>query len=892
MVRGTRFLVAAFGLLAACSPAWSDEGLWLFTQPPQLQLKEKYAFELTDTLLERLQKASVMVGSASGSFVSPDGLVLTNRHVGLQWVQELSENGADLVRDGFYADQRGKELRCTGLELRVLSSMHDVTARVDEAIKPDMTLAEASKARDLVLRAIEEESRMKTSLVSEIVALNHGGRYHLYRYKKYTDVRLVFVPEASIGSMVDICFFRAYEHGQPAKSTDYLAWSPTAPERGELVFVSGHPGATHRFCTSADLESRYGPLYFLRYKGISRWKNALADFAKGHPDRERHTGFEALLLTAQIDSVLSELYWQEKLLRQVRVREQTHQSLLLKKDLETAKRHQQALARIDICLRENAELGQAHFFLESANAFQSHLFHYARCLVRLADESAKPTGERLLQYSRSECRDMKRFLLEPRTVVKEMEVVKLAESLDFWARYAGADGALADKVLDGKTPKELARALIEGTTLDRVEVRKAVVNGGPKAVADSQDPMLAVARLVDARSRQVRQDWAERVLEPCRQAYAVLARIQEQAPGGAVYPDATGTLRLSFGKVLPYADAQIALRLADVFDYPYETQLPTKWWAARSQVDMEALLLFRCSADGAPGNSGSPVVDRQGRLVGVAAWGDQVSHLAYLDDNWGCGAVAAQGILEILDKVYHAGALVKELGGNKQVPRKLVLPPFVPQPVNPAMAAPSISPPRDSYPSPSGSSASGVTPSSAIELPEPDSAPALSSSPSPSVGYPFKPSSQFSINPFPPPDVLLRPETEEPPTIAPAKAPSLVERHKELTPALIKALKDADAEVRQTAETALASLGGDALPALIEALRAKESRRPGAVLIRDRFDSGSAAGKLGNDGPNAIPTLVRALEDDDVEVRRRAVRALAAVVRERRQTDSPPPCHP
>jgi hypothetical protein len=292
IVRRTTFLFAAFALLATLSPAWSDEGLWLFTHPPRQQLKERYAFDLTDSFLDRLQKASVMVGRASGSFVSPDGLVLTNHHVGFQWLQELSETAPDLVRDGFYADQPEKELQCTGLELRVLLSVQDVTARVHGAIKPDMTFAQASKARDSVLRLIKEESVGKTGLSSEVVALDHGGKYHLYRYKKYSDVRLVFIPEERIGWTLDICFFRAYENGKPAKTPGHLAWGPAAPESGDLAFVAGHPAHGDRFCTSADLEAKYGPLYFLHYKAISRLSNRLAEFIKDNPDLERHASWD------------------------------------------------------------------------------------------------------------------------------------------------------------------------------------------------------------------------------------------------------------------------------------------------------------------------------------------------------------------------------------------------------------------------------------------------------------------------------------------------------------------------------------------------------------------------------------------------------------------------
>jgi hypothetical protein len=783
------------------------------------------------------------------------------------------------VRDGFYAAERDKELPCAGLELRVVWSMEDVSARVHEAVKPDMTLAQACKAREVALRAIEDESRLKTGLVSEAVDVNHGGRYQLYRYKKYTDVRLVFAPEESIASLVDACFFRAYENGKPAKVTNHLRWSRAAPATGDLVLISGYPGESDRFRTSADLEARYGMRYFLRFKIISRLNNRLAEFARANPEHKRRAEYEASLLDGEVGSVLSALDSLEKILGRIRAREQAEQSLLVQEDPEAATQRQEALDRIAVCVRENHELSQAYFFLETAHAFQSDLFDYARGLLRLADESAKLDVERLPEYSGADRQETKRILLECKPIVKEMEIAKLAESLDLWARYAGPDAELAGKVLDGKTPQERARVLIEGTQLDQLEVRKALMQGGKKAVAESQDTMLALARLVDARSRYVRQQAQEKIAEPCRQAYAVLMRARERLRGGESYPDAHGTLRLSFSKVQPHGDSKIMqasragiVSLADIFRWlnesRQESMLPKTWQAARSALDEEAPILFGCSADVVPGSSGSPIVDRQGRLVGIASrGGGAIPELDYLDDTSGCGAVAARGILEVLDKVYHAAELVKELGGNrdpsrtnsdkqKEAPDPLLLPP-------PPLPPPSVntgSPPPSR--SPSGSQVGA--------LPFTTSPPG---SFDPSVPPALAPLSL--VNPFSPPEALLYPASQPPSTLVAQKATSPGNRHKELAPALIKALNDSDDEVRQAAATGLENLGGDALPALIEALQAKDkSLRSGAALV---------LGKLGTEGQKAIPALIGALEDEDVEVRRQAARALAAVVRASRQ---------
>ena len=846
------FLLAFLGFLATWSSAMADEGLWLLTDPPRQALKDKYSFDLTDPLLDRLQKASVLVGQVgSGAFVSADGLVLTNHHVGMEWLQELNDKRVDLA-EGYYADQRDKEIRCSGMELRVLWSTEDISARVQDAVKPDMTLAHACKAREAVLRAIEEESRRKTGLVSEAACLNHGGRYHLYRYKKYTDVRLVFAPESSVAAVLDVCFFRAYEKGQPAKIAHHLAWSSTAPAKDDLVLIPGYPGSTDRFRTPADLEDRYGPQYYLRFKLISRLNNSLAEFAKANPDHERHAQFEASALDNEVGNVLSALDTQEKLLARIRVRNRAEQSSLAQKAPQLAKKRQQALDRIAACTKENVELSQAFFFLESASAFQTSLFDYARDLLRLADESAKPERDRMYVYNRANREDVRRSLLEPKTIVKEMEIVKLAESLDLWARYAGADAKLVASVLDGKSPQERARALIANSQLDQVEVRKALIQGGRKAVADSQDPMLTLARLVDARSRQIRKEMEEKVVEPCRQAYTVLRQIQEQTLGGESYPDATGTLRLSFGKVQSYADSKLALgartgiaSLADLFQFAKENRqedmLPKNWQAAKSKIDEEAPLLFMSSADLVPGSSGSPVVNRQGELVGVAAWApNTINQLTYMDDESGSGAVAARGILEVLDKVYRAAALVKELGGN-------------------------TGPSRTSKVLPIPADARSV-PGPIVIIPAEPNPPGSPPAPLP-----------HSLPPLAVPPIILQAESRLQST---DKASTLTQRHKELVPALIKSLRDSDQEVAHAAVTALGNLGGDALPALIEALQAKDK------TLRCR--AAMALGKLRSADQSAVNALLSALEDEEVEVRREAARALAAVAQERSQAPETP----
>src|SRR5947209_8974098 len=313
--------------------AFGDEGMWLFNNPPLKQLKEKYQFEPTKEWLDHLQKSSVRFNSGgSGSFISANGLCITNHHVGLDTLQKISSEKNNYVRDGFYAKSQKDEVKAADLELNVLMSIEDVSDRVKAAVKPEMSSDDANKARGNAIAGIEKESRDKTGLRSDVITLYQGGQYNLYRYKRYDDVRLVFAPEEQIAFYgadpdnfeyprydLDICIFRAYENGQPAKIEHFLKWNPDGPKDGELTFVSGHPGKTDRQLTLdelADMRDHEAPyllnMFNRREVFFTAWadrsfenaRRAREDLFGIQNNRKRYDGYLAALLDPEIDRSL------------------------------------------------------------------------------------------------------------------------------------------------------------------------------------------------------------------------------------------------------------------------------------------------------------------------------------------------------------------------------------------------------------------------------------------------------------------------------------------------------------------------------------------------------------------------------------------------------------
>jgi hypothetical protein len=697
-----QWTMTAIGIwtLFGSNSARADEGLWLFNNPPAKQLQDKYHFTPTAAWLEHLQKSSVRVGrGGSGSFVSPDGLVLTNHHVGSDSLQKLSDATHNYLADGFYARTLSDEKQCPDLELNVLQSIQDVTERVNAAVTPSMNAGQAFLARNRVIADIERESLNTTGLYSEVVKLYGGGSYQLYRYKRYTDVRLVFAPEKRIAFFggdpdnfeyprfdLDICLFRAYENGQPARVESYLKVNPKGPAEHDLVFVSGHPGRTNRQLTVSaltDLRDRALPL---QLQTLYRREVLLAAFGAHSLENQRRIDSDLFGIrnsrkrgNGQLATLLSPEFFAERVEDEKAFRSQLESQSALQPALEAYNRIEQAETEMAKVLVIGLLIEGD--FRRGAQGFDSRLFKIARTLVRAAVERPKPNGERLAEFRDSNRAPLELQLFSPAPIYDDVEELELSDSLTDLATRLGPEDPLVKQILAGKSPRESAHELVSGTKLKDVAVRHKLYEGGAAALKVYLDPMIAFATLVDPAAQRLRRVFDESG-ETEQEAYGQIARARFALKGNEIYPDATGTLRLSFGEVSGYEEDGKTIPAFTTFAGLYQRatdhqnrepfDLPPRWIDRHDRLNLETRFNFVTTADVVGGNSGSPVVNEAGELVGLIFDGNIESlagDFAYSHQQSRSVAVDAPGIIEALDKMYDAKPLVDELVAGKPVSR-------------------------------------------------------------------------------------------------------------------------------------------------------------------------------------------------------------------------------
>ena len=672
--------------------AQADEGMWLYNQPPKAKIKAKYGFDLTQEWLDHVRLSSVRFNNGgSGSFVSADGLTFTNHHVGAQCVQQLSTEGHDYIKTGYYAKTQAEEAKCPNLELNQLIGIEDVTDKVNAGVKAGMSAAELGQAQRAAMSQVEKDCAGATGLRCDVVTFYSGQVYNLYKYKKYTDVRLVFAPEFDIAFFggdpdnftyprydLDITFFRVYENDKPAHLDNYLQWSRTGVKDGDLIFVSGHPGNTGRMLAMAQLEFLRDVQYPETLKLLARRIALLQDFSKQSEENARIAKENIFGLQNSQKAITG---YQSGLLDKSIMDQKAAAETKLRASFKADAKNAGAADPWDE-IAAAIKLQQSIFnnlsYLERMRGFSGTLPQIARSLVRAATEKPKPNADRMREYRDSGLPSFEAQLFSTAPIYKNLETAMLADSLSEMQSAMGANNPDVQKVLQGKTPADAAKEMIADTKLDEVAVRKQLYEGGQAAIDASTDPLILAVRAIDPDARAARKQFDDNIDSVVRRDGTIIAKARFAQSGFTQPPDATFTLRLSYGEVKGYSEGGKSIPYATDMGGAYEHaaehsdqapyKLPDNWMGAKSKLDLKTPLNFVSTADIIGGNSGSPTINKKGEVVGIIFDGNIQSlpwNFAYSDTEGRAVSVDSRGIQEALRKIYGAGALADELIGTK-----------------------------------------------------------------------------------------------------------------------------------------------------------------------------------------------------------------------------------
>jgi len=659
--------------------------MWPYNHLPLDQIEQDFGYRPTADFLSTVQKASVRFNNGgSGSFVGPSGLAMTNHHVAADCIRKLSSEEKDYIADGFYASSQAKELTCPDLELNVLMEIETVTDRVNQGVTPETSDAKRLEAQRAATAQIEKDCRDSTLMRCDVVNLYQGGIFDLYKYQRYTDVRLVFAPEfasAYYGGdpdnftfpryCMDVSFLRVYTDGKPIESPAFMPLNPEGAENHQLTFVSGHPGSTKRLLTGSQLafeRDRRSPLIM---DFLDAMAGAVGSYGRTGGDAPRQArdalfsynnsikAYKGRMAGLRDQQLFAEKQAQEKSLRE---------AVAANPDL-TAK-YGEAWEKIAAAQRVNSEIYEEYRLVDSLG-FYTRYFTLAKSLYRLAKELPKPNGERLPEYGDTRLESLDQQLYSAAPIYPELEIVKLAASLTFMRDRLSRNHPIVKQVIGNRRPEDVARRLIEGTKLADVDFRKSL--GADKAVAAlaSDDPMIALVRSIDEEARALRKRFEDEVEAVETAQGSKIAQARFAVSGTGVYPDATFTLRLAFGRVSGYFEERKAIlpftKMEGLFERhtgedPYN--LPKKVLDAKDRVDLETPYNLVTTTDITGGNSGSPLIDQNAQVVGLIFDGNiqsLASDFLYSEKQGRAVSVDVRGILHSLDKVYNAKRIVSEL---------------------------------------------------------------------------------------------------------------------------------------------------------------------------------------------------------------------------------------
>ena len=679
-------LLTAVSLALFAMPALADEGMWTFDNFPAKAVKAKYGVTLDQKWLDKVQAGAARFGGGcSSSVVSPDGLVLTNHHCVRSCVQLNSTASADYIKDGFMPVRREDEKLCPGLQVEILQSIADVTARVNATAGG----ADYLKSHDAAIAAIEKESckGRDDKFRCQVTTLYQGGQFKLYTYRKYTDVRLAFAPDVGLAFFggdpdnfnfprynLDFGMVRLYEDGKPAKTPNYLKWSTVNPKVGEVMFVAGNPGSTSRLMTVAQLEGLRDITMPDTLIMLSEIRGVLTQFSAESPE---HARIASSLLFGIENSFKGNRGRFETLLdpAMIKAKREAEADLKakVKADPKLAAATGDAWGELDAIQRQRAAVEKPYLWQETRAGYRSDLFGYARTIVRGIAERDKPNGERLREYSDSRLPILQKGLFDARPVYPDLERVVLTYWLTKLREHLTADAAGTKIFLGKESPESLTEKLLASKLADPA-YRKKLWEGGKAAVEASDDPMIKYVLATDAASRAVRKTYEDKIVGPTDRAAEKIAKARFAVYGTATYPDATLSLRLSYGAVEGWNEKGTPVPAFTTFPGLYDRatgkapfNLPDRWVGLAGMLSPKTVFDFVTTNDIIGGNSGSPVINAKGEVLG-AAFDGNIESLG--GDYWYDGTVnrtvvvTTAAIAEALKKVYHQDRLVKELTGK------------------------------------------------------------------------------------------------------------------------------------------------------------------------------------------------------------------------------------
>jgi hypothetical protein len=691
MKKKTAGLLCLLGLLPGLRlPALADEGMWTLDHPPLQRIQKAYGTAPSKEWMNKAMLASARLTlGCSASFVSKEGLILTNHHCASQCLEQLSDEKHNLLQEGFLAVDRASERQCPAMEVDRLEQISDVTKDVAQATAglQGPAFKEAKNAVEAHLTSAcagADTAKVRC----DVVELYAGGEYALYRYHRFQDVRLVFAPEVTEAFFggdpdnfnfprydLDMSMVRVYENGGPAQVANYFPVSPKGPEAGQLVFTIGHPGSTHRESTVAQLRTQRdlvlpSVLYLLaEYRGVlEQYRSGGAEPARFAADELFFVENSFKALKGYLGALLDER------LMQLKGQQETALRAYSAKHPARAGAGGDPWKAIEAAQDTYRDLFSELSQIEQGGAFFTDYFPIARRLVRGAAERPLPDAKRLPEFNDSRLPEVEAELFSPAPIHNDFEKLRLAFALTKLRETLGADHPTVRKLLGKDSPQELAARLVDGTRLADIAVRRKLWEGGQAAIDASDDPFIRFVRAIDPRARELRKRYEAQVEAVESKNFERISKVRFAREGKDTYPDATFSLRLSYGAVKGWTEAGVPVPpftyIGGAFDRatgadPF--RLPDSWIKAKDRLDASKPFNFVSDNDIIGGNSGSPVVAADGRLVGLIFDGNihSLGGDFWFDDSKNRAvSVDSAAILEAMDKVYGAGALVKEMLGN------------------------------------------------------------------------------------------------------------------------------------------------------------------------------------------------------------------------------------